>query len=89
MKKLVSTDPIPAIESSLEIFGSDALYNTAEEQRDEMASSAAQVPTTNQIMVVALRGHINDSVFDFEECRKLLEPPKVNEQTTDFLFSGW
>ena len=89
VKKLVYADPISALESSLEIFGTDTLYNTSEPHRDAITSVANQFFTTNQIMILALRDQINDSVFDFEECRKLLDHPRVNEQTTEFLFTGW
>ena len=89
VKKFVYADPISALESSLEIFGTDTLYNTSELHRDGVTSVANQFSTTNQIMILALRDQINDSVFDFEECRKLLESPQVKERTTDFLFSGW
>lgn len=85
VKKVVSADPIPTVEASLEIFGNDVfLYNAA-----ETTASTKEFSTSNQIMILALRDYINDSVFDLEECRKLLQQPKVNEQTTDFVFSGW
>ena len=89
VKKLVYADPISALQSSLEIFETDTLYKTPEPHRDGVTSLANQFSTTNQIMILALRDQINDSVFDFEECRKLLEDPKAKEQTTEFLFTGW
>jgi hypothetical protein len=89
VKKLVYADPISALESSLDIFGTDTLYNTSEPHRDGVTSAANKFSATNQIMILALNDQINDSVFDFEQCRMLLELPKINEQTTNVLFTGW